>query len=421
MKITKEKYNVLQGAGKISRMTIALVMEVLSCSNAEARVWISILESEKELKGIFGDEDVIEANVKLAGQKQKMQDLRRIDSKTFREYARMHNALTAMNESLIEVLDNVKFHLPPYIQDIKITEGDQAIVQLADTHFNELVDLTDNHYDFEVAAKRMALYAMEAKRLLKSYGVQKIILAMTGDMINSDRRLDEKLNMSTNRMTAVMLGVKLINYFICDLADEFDLIDVVYVTGNESRVDEFGFTDMVVTDNYDSIIFNILADKYEGHQRVKFLRTNPVETVIRVNGRNVLLLHGTTLGANATQQAIQKYYGKYANKGTPIHYSLFGHVHYCNIGDTFGRSGSLVGSNTYSEFALGLTTKASQNVHLFRKDGTMHNFRIELQQTEGIIGYPIEKDIQAYNAKSASKMHRRYKVVEIENSAGIQF
>ena len=240
---------------------------------------------------------------------------------------------------------------------------------------------------------------------------------MTGDMINSDRRLDEKLNMATNRTTAALLGTKLIQYFIQDLASQFAEIDVVYVTGNESRAFEFGFTDLVVTDNYDTSIFNMLELIFEKSDQIKFIRSNPVETVIKINGRNVLLMHGTTLGA-AAQGNVQKFIGKYANKGIVIDYVLFGHIHFCNIGDIFARSGSLVGSNTYSDLALGLITKASQNVHLIRKDGTINNLRIELQNIDDIEGYPIQKDLDAYNAKSASKAYRQFKVIEIENNRG---
>lgn len=415
--ITKENYNKLLGIKSIKKLLLKDIQEALGCSIYVARIYKIILDESEHLEDIFGAEDITESNVKLARQKQKAQDLRRLDAKTFREYARMTNALEELNLAVLEKFDSIDFNIPNIITDIKYTGGDQAIIQLADTHFNELVDLQDNHYDFVVAAKRMSLYASEAKRILSSYGIKRVILAMTGDMINSDRRLDEKLNMSTNRMTAVMLGTQLIQYFIQDLMEEFDYMDVVYVTGNESRVDEFGFTDMVVTDNYDSIIFNFLARLFEKSDRVQFIRSNPVETVIKVNGRNILLLHGTTIGAGATQGTIQKYYGKYANKGTPIHYSLFGHVHYCNIGDTFGRSGSLVGSNTYSEFGLGLTTKASQNLHIFRESGAMHNVRVELQDVSQIEGYPIQQHLDAYNAKSALKAHRRYKVIEIENAS----
>lgn len=417
--ISKENYLKLQTLSKFQKVTIPVIETALDCSNHQARFYSILFNNEDELKAIFGDQDMVGANVKLAKQKQFQQDKNRIETKAFRDYVRMENALKSLNEALIAKLDDVTLNIrkPVNTQPIRIG-GDQAIIQLADTHFNELVDLEDNTYDFDIASKRMALYAAEVKRELRGYDVTKVILAMTGDMINSDRRLDEKLNMSTNRASATLIAAELIEYFIADLMEEFDEMDVLYVTGNESRAWEFGFTDMVATDNYDSIVFNIMERTFRKIPNVNFIRSNPIETVLSVNGKNILMLHGTTLGASA-QGNVQKFVGKYANKGTTVHYTIFGHIHFSNIGDTFARSGSLVGSNTYSEFGLGLITKPSQNLHIIQKNGTINNKRIELSCIDGIKGYPISDLLDVYNAKSASKAHREYKVIEIERSASL--
>jgi len=415
IKITKENFEKISKLAREKRLTGPKIKKLLNCGRDEADLYRDIFYNQEGLREIFGDNDLISENVKLAKSKQLYQDSNRIERKAFRDYARMENALVALNKAVLDKFEEIDFKIGKHKTKIEFVEGDQAIIQLSDTHFNELVDLEDNRYDFEVASKRMALFAMEAKRVLSSYGIKKVVLAMTGDMINSDRRLDEKLNMSTNRMTAAMISTNLIQYFIQDLMEEFDMMDVVYVTGNESRAFEMGFTDMVVTDNYDSIIFNMLRLIFKKSENVNFILSNPVETVINVNGKNVLLFHGTTLGA-AAQGNVQKFIGKYAGKGIVIDYALFGHIHFCNIGDIFARSGSLVGSNTYSDMALGLITKPSQNIHIIKKDGTINNVRFELKNIDNIKGYPIRNDLDAYNAKSASKAHRQYKVIEIEKS-----
>lgn len=413
IRISKERFETLSKVSGGKKLSAKKIVDILNVTRPVAEVYRALLNNQEELQEIFSDGDLISENVRLARTKQLLQCTNRIERKSVRDHFKMENALIALNEAVIEKFDEIDFNVPNVVEEITTIEGDQAIIQLTDTHFNELVDLEHNQYDFQIAGKRMALFASETKRILKSYGIKKVVLAMTGDMINSDRRLDEKLNMATNRMTAAMLATKLIQYFINDLMTEFDQMDVVYVTGNESRAFEFGFTDMVVTDNYDSVIFNMLKLIYEKSNNVKFINSNPVETVIRINGRNILLLHGTTIGA-AAQGNVQKFIGKYAGRGVAIDYALFGHIHFANIGDIFARSGSLVGSNTYSDFALGLITKPSQNLHIIREDGTINNMRIELQKTDDVVGYPIQNDLDAYNAKSASKAHRTYKVIEIE-------
>lgn len=421
-KINKENYEKIKGLKKI---TVNKIMKLLGISFRHAEIYKALFDNPDVLTSIFTtDSEIIEENIRLAKSKQKFQDSNRIERKSFRNQAKFENALTALNEAVVSEFDKIDFEIPnvvpheeedyfPKVKDENvILKGNQAIVQLSDTHFNELVDLKNNSYDFDIASKRMKLFATEIKNMLKSYNVKKVVLAMTGDLINSDRRLDEKLNMATNRMTAAMISVNLIQFFIQDLMTEFDQMDVAYVTGNESRSFEYGFSDLVVTDNYDSIIFNMLKLVFAKSDCVKFIDTNPVEAVICINGKNFLLTHGTHIG-QATQTNIQKLIGKYSSNGVVIDYILFGHIHSANISDIFARSSSLVGENTYSSFGLNFASKASQNVHLIKENGTIHNFRIELQNTDGINGYAIQSDLDAYNAKSASKVHQEYKVVKI--------
>ena len=52
------------------------------------------------------DADILRANVKLAKQKQSIQDVNRIERKSFREYARIENAISEYNNKLQEIFDN---------------------------------------------------------------------------------------------------------------------------------------------------------------------------------------------------------------------------------------------------------------------------------------------------------------------------
>jgi hypothetical protein len=91
-----------------------------------------------------------------------------------------------------------------------------------DNHFNELVNLPTNRFDFEVAAKRLQLLAQKAKLLGKAYGVERVVVFFGGDLMNSDRRLDELLAMSTNRATGHPAGgTPLYKQFLMDLRADF--------------------------------------------------------------------------------------------------------------------------------------------------------------------------------------------------------
>jgi len=338
---------------------------------------------------------------------QKNRDLSRIERKEFRDKTQVENAILAFNKSILKYLESkkntkyVKSHRS--IKHPKMT----PIIQVSDTHFNELVDLEHNQYDFKIASQRMQKYAHKCLKYLKHFDTDKVIIAFTGDLLNSDRRLDELLSMATNRTNAAFLSVDVLTGFILDLNQHYN-VEVVCVSGNESRVGEYiGYLDLIATDNYDFTIFKILDRTLGGKEGIKFIKgADPVEQVVNCSGQNVLIQHGTDLPANGVEKAIQSIKGKYASRGIVIHYVIYGHLHCTRIGDTFARSASLVGANAYSDRKLNLAGRAAQNLHLLFNDGSRDCIKIDLQDANFYKGYPLDKDIDCYNSKSVKKRRR---------------
>tara|TARA_R100001443_G_scaffold25708_3_gene38611 strand:- start:2121 stop:3236 length:1116 start_codon:yes stop_codon:yes gene_type:complete len=354
----------------------------------------------------IADKDIVEYNIRLAKQKQKFQDLNRIERKAFREDSRLENALMEYNDALIKLLE--RNSLDVKLSKIKHDSDSVIVCQIADTHFNELVSLDSNKYDFTIAAKRLQKYAHNVKKYAKFHEANKILIAITGDLLNSDRRLDEKLAMATNRAKATFLSVHLLKHFILDL-NEVSEVQVCCVTGNESRVnEELGWVDIVASDNYDFTIFEMLRLLMPN---VNFIRGNALELVVEVNGKNMLVIHGHQLGRMDTNQ-IAKVVSKYSAKGVIIDFIICGHLHETMIKDNIARSASLVGSNAYSENALNLAGKSAQNIYCFTSDGR-HDIRIDLQETDQWEGYDINKELFAYNAKSSDKTKKKETVFKI--------
>lgn len=353
----------------------------------------------------IADKEVIEENLKLAKRSQKQADLNRIKNKSFREHVRLENSLVEYNKALIDILKTESLKTTIKQHESK---GKQAIiVQIADTHFNELVDLKHNKYDFEVASKRLQKFAHHIKEYASFYNVNEIFIAITGDLLNSDRRLDEKLAMSTNRAKATFLGVHLLKHFILDL-NSIANVSVGCVSGNESRAYELGFVDIVASDNYDYSIFEILRILLPD---INFITSGGLELVVEVNGHKCLLIHGHQLG-NMQNDKIAKVISKYARNGIILDFMMCGHLHETKITDMFARSSSLVGANAYSENALLLSSRAAQNIYIM-KDNERHDIRIDLQHTKGFKGYAINKELSAYNAKSLDKTHKKQTVFKI--------
>jgi predicted phosphodiesterase len=357
------------------------------------------------LKGFnesFNLNEIVDENVKLAKQRQRYMDSNRIERAAFRKYARTENALEELNTQLIEKFDELDFTFKTKVHE----EGGEhsMLVQVSDLHFNELVDLPHNKYDFKIASKRLKLYATQIKRQAKAYGITKIVVALTGDLMNSDRRLDEILHQASSRAKAALIGTRLLQQFLLDL-NEIGNVTVCGVSGNESRhKDEIGFSDQIVSDNYDFIIYNMLKLVFRDAKGIRFVDgQNPKEMIVSVNNCNFLLTHGESIKQGDSQGSIQKLIGKFNIKGYTIDYVLFGHIHFTNMTDIYGRSGSLVGSNGYSDRALDLITRAAQNMYVIDGQKNINGFKFNLQNTENIDGYPIEDDLDAYDINSIGK------------------
>jgi hypothetical protein len=363
---------------------------------------------KSEVTALEPDLELLTETVRLAKGNQKLQDIQRIERKAFREHARVENAVAAYNEALLGELKCIGASLAGCDRRSGPLAPDAAtlVVHLSDNHFNELVNLPTNRFDFTVAAKRLQLLAQKTKLLGKAYGAEKVVVFFGGDLMNSDRRLDELLAMSTNRARATLLAVHLYKQFLMDLRADF-FVDCFGVTGNESRAKEnLGWVDVVATDSYDFTIYSMLQVIFEQNEDkgMRFHEFQANDVVFKIHNETFLGIHGHQINAT-DQKKVQAMIGKYAAKGVQITHILCGHIHATVVSDYVSRNASLVGSNAYSEEALGFVSKAAQNVHIVTPQG-LDGFKCDLQNVEGVDGYDIIEQLEAYNAKSADRAHQ---------------
>ena len=346
--------------------------------------------------------ELIQENVRLAKQKQSAQDINRIERKSFREYARVENAVAEYNKQLVKIFD--KYKLSTYVKKHSEDTSCVGVIQFSDVHFNELVSLPHNKYDFKVASARCKLFVDKATKYFKAFGITNVLMVQSGDLLNSDRRLDELLNMATNRTKATFLAVDILQQVIIHLNSNFN-VSVAMVTGNESRVKkDWSWADSLASDNYDYTIFQTLRYLFKDTP-INFIDGDPTEVVVEVAGQNLLVLHGNgSIKKTAVESSVNQIVGRYKMRGTTIDYVIFGHIHSARVGDNYARSSSMVGANDYSEKALNLSGRASQNCYIFYDNGNRVGIKIDLQNhTEG---YNIEESLESYNAKSHDKIQR---------------
>ena len=357
--------------------------EIIEKHNVKNRYVNKIIQEEKINTELFKNHATI----------QKLRDIQRIERKIKREDFRKNNSSDKYLSEIVKQLKGFKLlELKTYEKENKKEEF-EGIFQLSDLHFNEIIsDLTENSYDFTIASKRLKKYVTEATKIFKVYGVKKLLVAMTGDILGSDRRVDERLSQATNRSKATIIGMFLLEQVIRELNVNFD-IKITMVCGNESRVYESGNTDIVFSDNYDFMMYYFLKIIFRNNLTMFFdpENENIYKKIININGKNILFLHGHNISKN-TEIDVIKLTGQIAAlSDITLDYVIFGHIHNCQISDFYARSSSLSGGNAYSANQLKLASRSSQNIHLVSKKSIM-SMKIDLQDVNGVTGYPVNNN-----------------------------
>ena len=364
------------------------IADALGIKEHRARMLINIVTS-------------VNINVDNEIQKQKKIDLSRIKRKETREESRIIGTLEEIAKHMNLILNgkNLSRLSVCHKQRDRASVG---IVHLSDIHFNELIDIQSNKYDFNIASKRLFLLAERAKTYFHALGVSEVLVAMTGDLMNSDRRLDEMLNAASNRTKATFLAVDILQQFILDLNKDFN-VTVAYVSGNESRVgQEIGWNDNIVSDSYDTMIFFILKKLFNGSKGISFIDGDCSELTICINGINILMMHGHGCINGSVEKSIEQVKGRYASHGVIIDYVIFGHIHSAIVGDHFARSSSLCGSNAYNEKSLNIRGRASQNLYVVHENKLIDGIKVDLQIVNGE-QYCVDNSLAEYNQKSEQK------------------
>jgi predicted phosphodiesterase len=364
------------------------IADALGIKEHRARMLINIVTS-------------VDIKVDNEVQKQKKIDLSRIRRKETREESRIVGTLEEIAKNMNMVLKGKNLSKLSVYHKAK-ENSSVGIIHLSDIHFNELIDIQSNKYDFNIASKRLFLLAERAKTYFHALGVTEILIAMTGDLMNSDRRLDEMLNAASNRTKATFLAVDILQQFILDLNKDFN-ITVAYVSGNESRVNpEIGWNDNIVSDSYDTMIFYILKKVFEKSKGIYFIEGDCSELTICINGVNILMMHGHGCINGSVEKSIEQVKGRYASHGVIIDYVIFGHIHSAIVGDHFARSSSLCGSNAYNEKSLNIRGRASQNLYVIHNNKLIDGVKVDLQIITGD-QYSVDTTLAEYNQKSENR------------------
>ena len=80
------------------------------------------------------DLEIVQENVRLSKQRQKAQDKNRIFNKSFREHARIENAVEEYSKELITLFENNDLHRT--LNKFKVNNKAVGVIQFSDVPFN---------------------------------------------------------------------------------------------------------------------------------------------------------------------------------------------------------------------------------------------------------------------------------------------
>lgn len=356
----------------------------------------------------LNQEELLEYTQTLVRKNQRTQDINRIERKTWRENARYSNAMEDLSLAILQKLQSLPKCKIPSVAKSKT--GEFGIIHISDTHFGEGVDLDNNKYNWDIAGKRLRKYILESMRIFDTYKIKDVLVVMTGDLVNSDRRLDEILSNVDNRASIIVGATQLLQQVLTELASKYN-VSVISTWGNESRrLPEIGFSKEIASDNYDHTIYQLLKG-YFMNQPISFLGEG-LEILLTYKGVNIYATHGHTY-TNDLEKAINQVKAKFSGDGLVVDYFLSGHIHSSRLGFDYSRAGSLTGNNAYNYNALHINGRATLNTTVFMPNKDRLGFVIDLQNTDDIIGYSVAELLQSYHTKSKEKTMNNTTILKV--------
>ena len=402
---------------KESNMNKKLVYSMLDSFNAETNSNWTISSYERLVRKCYNElkleidefeyQDSIEEIIKLESNKQKLRDTNNYLRKVNRENFRIYNSVEELYKNYVDLLQKVDLSKFDIKTDKNVKNNKRiGILHLSDFHANELITPNEsfgNEYNFEVLSKRLKKLIKVSIEEFKNNNVGKVVIILTGDLINSSRRLSEKVAMATSLASASLLLTYILEQAIIELLQYFE-IGITFCVGNESRIEQdyMDNSNILASNNYDFLIFHNL--RYIFKDKLDFIipKNNVTSVVTLDNDFNFLITHGHIFKNDNITKQISQFLQQYIFNGIKINAVFMGHFHNAQIGDLVSICGSLCGANSYSSNSLGYYSRSSQNIYIINDDLSYKGIKIDLQNTDDISrGYNIIEELENYDTKTS--------------------
>lgn len=295
-----------------------------------------------------------------------------------------------LTEQYREALRDGEIHIPEFEFDRIDTDGESVIKVLpSDWHIGCIVDETYNQFNFEIAVRRIDLYCKKILEEARRENAHTISITHLGDIIEGiEMRNNQKWDCEFLLKDQLKYAQRLFMRMIKTLSKEYN-VEVCGVYGNHDRLvgdkhKSIGKDSAmaVIIENLQELISFAEEEKGQKMERITFLEAEdeykyqPEE----IYGTKCRWQHGHEDAKN-DERKIEKYNGT-----DEAFYNVvgFGHLHHGRVirknrnnFEMYG--GGLMGANEYGKSRPKSVADASQGIIIFRDNGDVIPFEINLQ------------------------------------------
>ncbi len=274
-------------------------------------------------------------------------------------------------EHLVAELSGVRglpFTIPDWILDTRTGRRGKSVIGalVSDIHMGEVISAEEilgiNAFNPEICRQRLRRYFAAVctigQRWASDTDCEGVLLALAGDLISGD--IHDELKM-TNALTSHEQCLAVAEECVAGirhLRDTYGRVHVVGVPGNHGRTTHKPTAKLYARLSYDSLIVSMIAQRFDGDERVTFQQSDAKDQITPVFGRTVFTTHGDKIGTKGGMgfagpmlpivRGSKKIDAQQAGIGRKPDLIQFGHYH------TTGNPGHVLANGSipgYSEYA----------------------------------------------------------------------
>jgi hypothetical protein len=246
------------------------------------------------------------------------------------------------------------------------TAKDNAIVTafLSDLHLDEVVDPRQvngvNAYNRKIALKRLKKFFDSTLQLtfdhMKGIQMQGLVMPMGGDMFSGNIHEELKETNEATIIESVLYWSEQLTAGVELMAKEFKKVHIPCVVGNHGRMTRKPTAKNRAQDNYDWLLYHMIARQLKQHKNVTFDISESADTMFHIYGVDFQLTHGDQFKGGGGIAGLlsplmlgaHRKLRRQVAVGQPFHYMVFGHWHQYMTAKNLIGNGSLKGYDEYA-------------------------------------------------------------------------